>query len=96
MYMYHALAVPKEVVRGTSAVLNALQFRIIAYIMMGTFKHKDQYLYLCASVAATLGMAIGSLLAARINQAAFTRVLLGLMILCCGLMFISAADKGPG
>jgi uncharacterized membrane protein YfcA len=93
MYMYHALDVPKEVVRGTSAVLNLFQFRIIAYIMMGTFKHEDQYLYICASMAYMVGVALGSLMAARINQAVFSRILLGLMVLCCGLMFMSAAGS---
>lgn len=67
------------------------QARVIAYALLGAFRREDLALYLCASAAGFLGMAAGHCLASRMDQAVFSRVLVGLMVLCCALMFASAA-----
>lgn len=91
MLMFESLQVPKDVVRGTNAVCNLIQIRIFAYIAMGVFARADTTLYIPVSVAAIVGMLLGCLAAARTNQATFSRMLTGLMVLCCVLMFASAA-----
>lgn len=96
MLMFERLRIPKEVVRGTNAVCNVLQFRIFVYAAMGVFARADLLLYLVVSAGALVGMAAGSLAAAHTNQAMFSRMLMGLMILCCVLMFASSAGlAGP-
>lgn len=91
MLMYERLQVPKETVRGTNAVCNLAQVRIFAYVAMGVFSRADACLYIVVSVGAVVGMLLGCLLAARTNQAMFSRILTTLMVACCVLMFASAA-----
>lgn len=91
MLMFEQLQVPKDVVRGTNAVCNVLQPRIFAYIAMGVVVRSDFALYAAVSVAAVAGMMLGCLAAARTDQVMFSRMLTFLMVLCCVLMFASAA-----
>jgi uncharacterized membrane protein YfcA len=91
MFMFSVLRIPKEVVRGTNAVLNVLQWRILAYLSMGSFARVDSVLYVACAASGVFGIAGGSVLAQRVNQEAFSRVLLLLMCLCCVLMFVAAA-----
>jgi uncharacterized membrane protein YfcA len=91
MLMFEKLQVSKDAVRGTNAVCNVIQVRIFAYIAMGVFAKADINLYIAVSAAAVVGMFLGCLLAARTNQAQFSRMLTALMVLCCVLMFASAA-----
>jgi uncharacterized membrane protein YfcA len=91
MLMFERLQVPKDTVRGTNAVCNIIQIRIFAYIAMGVFSRADTTLYIAVSAAAVIGMFFGCLAAARTNQATFSRMLTGLMVMCCVLMFASAA-----
>ncbi|KAG2493375.1 hypothetical protein HYH03_008507 [Edaphochlamys debaryana] len=90
MFMFDRLQVPKETVRGTNAVLNILQVRLITYLVMGVFKIEDLSLYAATSVCALVGLGIGIALNGRINQAGFSRLLVALMATCCGLLFASA------
>ncbi len=91
MYLYEKLALHKDVVRATNSVLGVLQPRIVAYIGVGAFKQEDAPLYGVASAAALAAMFVGNCLAAHIHQTAFSRVLVALMLLCCALMYASAA-----
>ncbi len=91
MLMYNSLQVPKETVRACNAVLNIFQFRIIAYALHSMFTRQDAPAYAAASLAYCVGMVAGDRLAQRIDQQVFGRVLVGLMFLCCVLMFVSAA-----
>jgi FtsH-binding integral membrane protein len=72
-------------------VCNAIQLRIFAYIAMGVFSRADLPLYIASCSAALVGMFVGCSLAGRTNQANFSRMLSALMVLCCVLMFASAA-----
>lgn len=94
MLLYELLKVPKEIVRGTNAMLNVLQFRILVYAGMGMFKWSDAGLYGATSAGSLVGLAIGNALAARIDQQAFSRMMVALMLVCCVLMFASAAGVG--
>jgi uncharacterized membrane protein YfcA len=91
MLMFERLQISKDSVRGTNAVCNIIQIRIFAYLAMGVFARADIDLYIAVSVAAVVGMFLGCMAAARTNQAAFSRMLTALMVLCCVLMFASAA-----
>lgn len=91
MLMFERLQISKDTVRGTNAICNIIQIRIFAYIAMGVFLRADTALYIAVSVAAVAGMFLGCMAAARTNQATFSRMLTGLMVLCCALMFASAA-----
>lgn len=91
MYMYDKLSVPKDTVRGSNAVLGVLQFRIIAYAVMGAFVPEDWVLYVACTSAGMVGMYWGNKLAARMNQQAFSRMMVFLMTLCCVLLFASSA-----
>jgi uncharacterized membrane protein YfcA len=91
MLMFERLQVSKDSVRGTNAVCNLIQIRIFAYLAMGVFSRSDCDLYIAVSAAAVVGMFLGCMAAARTNQATFSRMLTALMVLCCVLMFASAA-----
>ncbi|KAF8071119.1 hypothetical protein HT031_001201 [Scenedesmus sp. PABB004] len=91
MLLFERLQVPKDVVRGSSSVLNVLQTRVVAYALMGAFVRDDIPLYAAAAAAALAGVAAGNALAAAMSQAAFSRLLAALMVLCCLLLFASAA-----
>lgn len=91
MLMFERLQVPKDTIRGTNAICNFIQIRIFAYVAMGVFSRSDLALYIAVSVAALAGMFVGCMAAARTNQATFSRMLTVLMVLCCVLMFASAA-----
>lgn len=91
MYMYERLQVPKDVIRGTNAITNIFQVRIVAYFMLGAFRLPEWPLYVAAAVAAAAGMLCGSFLARFVEQRAFSRWLICLMLLCCGLLFEAAA-----
>lgn len=91
MYMFDKLNVPKDTVRGSNAVTNVLQFRIIAYALMGALVPADWVLYVTCSVAALVGMCWGNKMAAGMNQQAFSKMMVLLMVLCCVLLFASSA-----
>eukprot|EP00775_Hariotina_reticulata_P005242 gene5242-5477_t len=91
MLFYTKMAIPKAVVRGSNAVMNALQVRIIAYIILGAFHREDLVLYVVVSAVGVVGMLLGNHLSASIDQRMFSRVLVALMCLCCALLFASAA-----
>lgn len=91
MLMFERLQISKDSVRGTNAVCNIIQIRIFAYLAMGVFSRADIDLYIAVSAAAVVGMLLGCMAAARTNQATFSRMLTALMVLCCVLMFASAA-----
>ncbi|PNH12309.1 hypothetical protein TSOC_000796 [Tetrabaena socialis] len=89
--MYEKLKIAKDVVRGTNAVGNVLQVRLIAYIVMGVFRRVDFLLYGLASAVGLAGVGVGHRLAGRLDQDAFSKVLAALMVVCCTLLFMSAA-----
>ncbi|KAG2440892.1 hypothetical protein HXX76_003746 [Chlamydomonas incerta] len=91
MFMYERLQVAKDVVRGTNAVNNVLQPRLVTYIVMGLFVAADAPLYAVTSLVGLAGVALGNVLAGRLDQRGFSRVLVGLMLVCCALLFASAA-----
>lgn len=91
MYMYDKLNVPKETVRGSNAVIGVLQFRIIAYALMGAVVRADVVMYVACSAAGIFGMIWGNRIAGNMNQQAFSRMMVFLMVLCCVLLFASAA-----
>jgi hypothetical protein len=94
MLMFERLSISKDIVRGTNAVCGALQLRILVYVAMGVFSRADTALYVAVSIGGLVGMAAGSLAAVRVRPAAFSRLLMALMVLCCALMFASAAGLG--
>jgi uncharacterized membrane protein YfcA len=96
MLMFERLQIPKDTIRGTNAICNIIQIRIFAYLAMGVFSRSDLVLYIAVSVAALVGMFVGCMAAARTNQATFSRMLTALMVLCCVLMFASAAGIAGG
>lgn len=63
--MYDRLQVTKEVVRGTNAISNVLQFRLVAYIMLGVFHKADMYVYLTGALVHLLGTVLGSMVLYR-------------------------------
>ncbi|KAF6252440.1 hypothetical protein COO60DRAFT_1553080 [Scenedesmus sp. NREL 46B-D3] len=91
MMLYEKLHIKKDTVRGCNAVLSVLQFRVIAYALTGIFTRQDLLLYAAVSVAGLSGLCLGSHLAARMDQATFSRVMVVLMLLCCALLFASSA-----
>jgi uncharacterized membrane protein YfcA len=86
--------VPKDVVRGTNAVLNMLQPRIIFYITMGVVQAQHSTLFVLCMLGSTVGTVLGNALASRMDQATFSRMLVGLMVMCGVLMLCSAAGIG--
>lgn len=96
MLMFEKLQVPKDTVRGTNAVCNVFQMRIFAYIVMGVFTRSDITLYIIVSAGSIFGMLLGCLAASHTDQAMFSRTLTTLMVLCCLLMFASAAGIAGG
>jgi uncharacterized membrane protein YfcA len=99
MFMYRRLDTPKMVVRGTNAFLNLVQFRLIAYWYMGLIVAADLQLYAVSCAVGFVGVILGDMLSAKIDQQMFKHVLGGFMVLCCVLMFASGfgfVDKhGP-
>ncbi|GLC33006.1 hypothetical protein PLESTB_000381200 [Pleodorina starrii] len=91
MFMYERLQVAKDVVRGTNAVNNVLQVRLVSYLIMGVFKREDVMIYGVTAAAGLMGVIIGNGLAGRLDQRGFSRVLVALMVVCCALLFASAA-----
>ncbi|KXZ56886.1 hypothetical protein GPECTOR_1g8 [Gonium pectorale] len=91
MYMYEKLKVLKEVVRGTNAVNNVLQIKLVFYITMGIFKRSELPLYAVTSLVGMAGVGVGNLLAGRVDQRGFSRIMVGLMVICCCLLVMSAA-----
>ncbi|GIL75797.1 hypothetical protein Vretimale_5521 [Volvox reticuliferus] len=91
MFMYEKLKVAKDVVRGTNAVINVLQVRLVSYVIMGVFKRGDITIYAVTSVMGLGGVVLGNSLAGRLDQRGFSRVLNVLMVICCLLLFASAA-----
>jgi hypothetical protein len=91
MLMFERLRTPPQIVRGTNAVCNVLQLRIFVYAAMGVLHREQAALYAAVSLAALTGLACGSLAAAHARPAAFSRMLTALMVLCCVLLFASAA-----
>ena len=89
MFMYRRLDTPKAVVRGTNAVLNLMQFRLIPYWYMGLIKAADMQLYAVSCIVGLVGVLLGDLLSAKVDQQRFKQVLGWLIILCCALMFAS-------
>ncbi len=64
---------------------------MVTYIVMGVFRRTDMPLYGAASSAAMVGVALGNVVAGRMDQQAFSRVLVCLMVICCLLLFAAAA-----
>ncbi|GLI65543.1 hypothetical protein VaNZ11_009101 [Volvox africanus] len=91
MFMYEKLKVAKDVVRGTNAVNNILQVRLVSYVAMGVYKREDMMIYAVTSVMGLAGVILGNGLAGQLDQRGFSRVLNVLMIICCVLLFASAA-----
>lgn len=58
---------------------------------MGMFAASDAPLYAVTSVVGLAGVALGNVLAGRLDQRGFSRILVGLMLVCCALLFASAA-----
>uniref|UniRef100_A0A7S0V5S4 Uncharacterized protein n=1 Tax=Polytomella parva TaxID=51329 RepID=A0A7S0V5S4_9CHLO len=94
IYLYDRLQIPKDIVRGTSAVNNVLQFRVIFYLFMGLLKKSDIHLYALCMTGSLLGTVIGNKVAGYMNQQQFRRSLIALMCVCCILLFASAAGVG--
>ncbi|GIL44485.1 hypothetical protein Vafri_1936, partial [Volvox africanus] len=91
MFMYEKLKVAKDVVRGTNAVNNILQVRLVSYAIMGVFKREDLMIFAVTSVMGLAAVFLGNSLAGRLDQRGFSRVLNVLMVICCLLLFASAA-----
>lgn len=89
MIMYRALDTPKDIVRGTNAFIEMFAVRLITYYYMGLLRQSDLQLYFVACSAATLGVVVGNQISGKLNQQAFRRVLLVLMVMCSCLMFVS-------
>lgn len=89
MIMYRTLDTPKAVVRGNNAFLNLLQFRLVPYWLMGLIRAEDLQLHLVACACGVVGVVLGDRLSQMMGQRVFQRVLGGLMVLCCVLMFAS-------
>jgi uncharacterized membrane protein YfcA len=86
--------VPKDTVRGTNALLNMLQTRILFYLAMGVLRASEAPLYAICVVGSIAGTLAGNSLASRMDQRMFSRVMVALMFTCCALMFCSAAGIG--
>ncbi|KAG2490665.1 hypothetical protein HYH03_011053 [Edaphochlamys debaryana] len=97
MLLYEKLETHKDVVRGTNAVCNVIQPRVIYYVTMGVFRRDYLVLYAAYAAVNMAGIAAGNAAAHRLDRRGFSRVLVGLMLVCCGLLFASAAGlaKGP-
>lgn len=63
----------------------------MSYIVMGVFRRTDMPLYGAAAGAAMVGVALGNVLAGRMDQQAFSRVLVCIMVICCLLLLAAAA-----
>lgn len=91
MIMYRLLQIPKDTVRGTNAVTGLFQVKLIPYYYMGLIRAADVQLYVVVCAASLVGVWVGNGLAGKLDQQGFQRVLLGLMVVCAGLMFVSGS-----
>lgn len=62
-----------------------------SYILLGLIRREDAYLDMCTASACIVGVVAGNSLSGRIGQENFSRVLVGLMCVCCVLLFGAAA-----
>ena len=90
--MFRLLGVPKEVARGTNAVINMLlmHWLLASFVFMGVLHRQDVPLFAAAGVVGLVGTFIGNRIAAGMNQGAFNQALFVLVLVCCVLMFASA------
>ena len=80
----------QEVVRGCTTVTSMFSVKFLTYFFMGAGSVADLPLYAVAICAAYVGLVIGNALAQRLNQKAFGRVLLGVMLLSTCLLYASS------
>lgn len=80
----------QEVVRATTTVTNIFSVKLLTYLALGAGSLHDLPLYGVAIVAALIGLNVGNALAARLDQRAFGKVLLGIMLLSTCLLYAAS------
>ena len=90
--MFRMLGVPKDMSRGSNAVINFLlmHWLLASFWFAGVLHRQDAPLFAAAGVVGLLGTFIGNRIASGMNQRAFNWALNILVIVCCILMFASA------
>ncbi|KAK9828094.1 hypothetical protein WJX81_003675 [Elliptochloris bilobata] len=88
--MYELLRVPQAVVRATSTTTNLVSIKFLTYLAMGAATWDDLPLYLVAITCSVTGLQAGAWLAGRLNREAFSRMLLGILLLSTCLLYASA------
>ena len=90
--MFRLLNVPKDVARGTNAIINCIlmHWLLCSFFYMGVLQQSDIPLFTAAGLVGLIGTFVGNRIAQGMDQQAFNRALSVLVVVCCGLMFASA------
>ncbi|BDA49843.1 hypothetical protein COCOBI_14-4630 [Coccomyxa sp. Obi] len=88
--MFELLEVPKRVVRATMTTTSIVSVKFFTYLFMGSAQLSDVPLYCVAIISAYIGLNIGNAAAKRMNQQAFSKVLLAVMLLSTCLLYASS------
>ncbi|GAX77227.1 hypothetical protein CEUSTIGMA_g4673.t1 [Chlamydomonas eustigma] len=94
MLLYRTMGTPKEIVRGTNAWLNVLQFRVFVYLLMGMIPSSFGAVYLISGLSQLVGLVLGNCMSKRISPKAFSHILVALMLVCMVLLFLAAFSVG--
>jgi uncharacterized membrane protein YfcA len=81
---------PQEIVRATSTTTSIVSVKLLTYLFMGAGHTSDFPLYGVAIVCALIGLNVGNAITKVLDQRAFSRVLLGVMLLSTCLLYASS------
>ncbi|KAL3145808.1 hypothetical protein ABBQ38_015185 [Trebouxia sp. C0009 RCD-2024] len=87
--MFALLKVPKEVVRATNAVNCCISPRLATYFIVGAFVKADWPLYTVGCSSCLVGLLAGDWIAKRVNQVAFSRCLLAMLLFSMMMLYVA-------
>ena len=82
-------ALLQEVVRATNAVNCCISPRLATYFIVGAFVKADWPLYAVGCGACLVGLLAGDWIARRVNQIAFSRCLLAMLLFSMMMLYVA-------
>lgn len=82
-------ALLQEVVRATNAVNCCISPRLATYFIVGAFVKADWPLYAVGCGACLIGLLAGDWIARRVNQIAFSRCLLAMLLFSMMMLYVA-------
>ena len=79
----------QEVVRATNAVNCCISPRLMTYIIVGAFQRADWPLYAVGCGSCLFGLLAGDWIAKRVNQLAFSRCLLAMLLFSMMMLYVA-------